>query len=148
MDMATKEQSECKSRPINGDVDALFEGARESFCTYMKCVSKLQELKIMEITDEEITSQTRYMPLQSPYCDLECSLLLHKVDYPSQTEYASVLISAVLKKSLHENLHLGTLMCKSKKDGVHFCIEGQVSSEDLRILHELIELPEYHGHRK
>lgn len=134
------------ARHTNREVSSPFDNAQEAFCTYMQCILKLRESGAMEITDEEITNQTRYMHLQSPYCEIECSSLLHKEGYPSQTEYASVLISAVLKKSLHENLHLGALMCKSEKDGVRFCIEGQVSSEDLKILHELIEPTECHGY--
>lgn len=138
---------ELKFKYANSETDALFDKAHEAFCTYVESVSKLRELGVMEITNEEITSQTRYLPLQSPYCVLECNSLRHEEDYPSQTEYASVVIAAVLRKSLHENLHLGSLMCKSKKDGVDFCIEGQVSLEDLRILHELILRPEFHGHK-
>lgn len=139
--------SEPKFKYANSETDALFDKAQEAFSTYMECVSKLRELKVMEITNEEITFQTRYMPLQSPYCALECGSLRHEADYPSLTEYASVLVASVLRKSLHENLHLDSVMCKSKMDGVDFCIEGQVSSEDLKILHELILQPEFHGRK-
>lgn len=112
--------------------DYIFDKASDAFDTYMECMQELKDSGNLIITSDSQSDQVVWIPLQSPYCDNESDSPFSEHQYPNRTEYIAHLLSDILRKSLHENLHLDGLMCKSEKDGVCFCIYGRMSSDSLQ----------------